>query len=202
MADRDVTGDQLLRTLRLNDGPIQALGEAIHLRADAGDGVFDVRTPLVERRSGGLKHSHALVTLLLTLAEAHVLEVEDALLEVTDPVGEVPALVDGDDSGRVLAADVVLQRGEALVHGVIVLTPTRLRVGEAAVDAVAGGLELAAEVVELLVQFVEHVVDDWIHGSSRALEAGEVAVGGWDRLQHARRPEVDGFDTSVSSLGC
>lgn len=47
------------------------------------------------------------IALELGLTEAQVLEVEDALLAVTDTVQEVPAQVVGDDSGGVLGGDVV-----------------------------------------------------------------------------------------------
>lgn len=102
---------------RLDEGPLHALRDPVHLRVNGGKGVLDVGVPLFERGVGRLKDGDAFVALLLVLAEACVLEIKDALLEIAQAVGEVAASIVGDDRGRVLRCGVELQGAKTFVDG-------------------------------------------------------------------------------------
>ena len=62
-------------------------------------------------------------------------------------------------------------------------------------------VKLGAESIEAVNQIIEHLADHGIHGATGALKAGEVGMGGWEVLQHARWPGIDDSDTSVSRRG-
>lgn len=111
---------------RIRDGSIQALDGHIHLRTYVGDGSLDAGVPFLERRGGGLVHINAPVLLELGLPEAQVLQIEDALFEVTDAVEEVPALVVDDDGGGLLGGSVVLQGAEAFTDSRVKMLAARL----------------------------------------------------------------------------
>jgi len=125
----------------------------------------------------------------------------DALLQLADALREVATLVVCDDGGGVLGGGELLQGVEAAVDSGVVLGAEGLRLGEASVQTGTEAVELGAEGVEAVNQIVEHLADHGIHGAAGALKAGEVGMGGWEDLQHARWPGVDGSGTNVRVVG-
>jgi hypothetical protein len=205
---RDSPGDQLRNHHRVGRsigrcGPrsIPELGEAVHLRTNGEEGALDPWSPRLECFRRRLEHSDAFVALILDLDVADHFEVADALLQLGDALGEVAAPVVGDDGGGVLGGGEVLQGLESAVNSSIALGTSSLRFGEATIQPVTQTVELVADGIKPLEQIIEHLADHRVHGAAGTLETGIVGVEDGGGLQHARRPEIVGSDTTVDNHG-